>query len=43
MKGTGVNSALIDNTLILSTADGGKSWTCTGGTIDTKHRPAACR
>ncbi len=43
MKGAGVNSALIDKTLILSTAYGGKTWTCTGGTIDTKHRPAACR
>ncbi len=43
MKGSGVNSALIDKTLILSTADGGKSWTCTGGDIDSKHRPAACR
>ena len=43
MKGSGVNSALISKTLILSRADGGKSWTCTGGDIDTKHRPAACR
>jgi type IV pilus assembly protein PilA len=43
MKGAGVNSALISKTLILGTADGGKAWTCTGGDIDTKHRPAACR
>jgi type IV pilus assembly protein PilA len=43
MRGTGVNSALIDKTLLWGTPDGGKSWTCTGGDIDTKHRPSACR
>jgi len=43
MKGSGVNAALIDKTLVWGTSDAGKSWTCTGGTIDTKHRPAACR
>jgi type IV pilus assembly protein PilA len=43
MRGTGVNSAVIDKTLLWGTSDAGKTWTCTGGTIDTKHRPAACR
>jgi type IV pilus assembly protein PilA len=43
MKSAGVNSNLIDKTLELATADGGKTWTCTGGDIDSRYRPAACR
>jgi type IV pilus assembly protein PilA len=42
MKGTGVNSGIIDKTLELSSADG-KVWSCTGGDISSKYRPAACR
>lgn len=30
-------------TLFFSTADGGAAWSCTGGTIDPKYRPNACK
>ncbi|WP_438286162.1 pilin [Acinetobacter junii] len=30
-------------TLLFSSADGGSTWTCTGGTIDAKYRPNACK
>jgi len=43
MKTSGVNSAISGGTLILTTADGGKSWSCTGGNIAMKYRPASCR
>ncbi len=43
MNSAGVNSNIIDKTLEMATADGGKTWTCTGGDIDTRYRPAACR
>jgi type IV pilus assembly protein PilA len=43
MKGTGVNSNITGGTLQLSTTDGGKSWSCTGGDISSKFRPASCR
>jgi type IV pilus assembly protein PilA len=43
MNTTGVNSAVAGSTLTLSSADGGKSWTCTGGNILAKYRSAACR
>jgi type IV pilus assembly protein PilA len=42
MKGTNVNSAIIDKTLELTSSDG-KVWTCSGGDISSKYRPAACR
>jgi type IV pilus assembly protein PilA len=42
MKGTGVNSSIVDKTLELSSTDG-KSWQCSGGDISSKYRPAACR
>ncbi len=43
MRGTGVNTAVAGSTLILTTADGGKSWDCTTGSITPKYRPASCR
>ena len=47
MKATGVNAKLQSGTITLSTADGGKNWSCTkssGGTdIKPQYRPAACR
>lgn len=43
MQTSGVNSAISGSTLILSTADGGKSWSCTGGSITAKYKPASCR
>ena len=30
-------------TLTLVTADGGSTWTCTGGNVASKYRPQACR
>ena len=42
MKSAGVNSAISGGTLILNSNDG-KIWFCTGGTIGSKYRPAACR
>ncbi|WP_230659418.1 pilin [Psychrobacter sp. I-STPA10] len=31
------------STLTFATADGGATWSCTGGTVDMKYRPNACR
>ena len=43
MKGAGfVNSNIVDKTFQQQSADG-KTWTCTGGDLSTKYRPAACR
>ena len=30
-------------TILFTTADGGAQWSCTGGTVDSKWRPQACR
>lgn len=30
-------------TIQLTTSDGGAQWSCTGGTVDSKWRPQACR
>ncbi|MCX0332520.1 pilin [Acinetobacter radioresistens] len=30
-------------TIFFVTSDGGATWTCTGGTLDMKFRPQACR
>ncbi len=43
MGSTGVNNAIAGSTLLLSSSDGGRNWTCTGGTIQAKFRSAACR
>ena len=46
MRATGVNTNIVSKTLILSTADGGKNWTCVSGGgsgVDPKYLPAACR
>jgi type IV pilus assembly protein PilA len=40
---TGVNSNVAGGTLILQTLDGGKTWSCSGGTLSSKFRPASCR
>jgi type IV pilus assembly protein PilA len=42
MRATGVNSAVQDQTLTHESTDG-KLWACSGGTISSKYRPAACR
>jgi type IV pilus assembly protein PilA len=43
MKTIGVNSNVASKTLILGTTDGGKIWSCTGGDLESKYRPASCR
>jgi type IV pilus assembly protein PilA len=43
MKDTGVNSAVTNGTLELTTTDNGKQWSCTGGTLSAKYRAASCR
>jgi type IV pilus assembly protein PilA len=43
MKTTNVNKQIQGGTIILSTADGGKTWNCSLGTITDDYRPAACR
>ena len=42
MKGSGVNAAIMDKTFELTSADG-RQWSCTGGDLSSKYRPAACR
>ena len=42
MKNTGVNSAITDGTLILTSNDA-KQWSCTSGNLAPKYRPASCR
>ena len=42
MKSAGVNTAIQNSTLQLTSADG-KQWDCTPGSIGPKYRPAACR
>ena len=42
MKTAGVNTAISNGTLIMSSTDG-RQWNCSGGTISSKYRPAACR
>ena len=42
MKDTTINSAITSLTLDLTSVDA-KQWSCTGGTLGLKHRPASCR
>ena len=42
MKNTTINSAITGLTLVLTSNDA-KQWSCTGGTLGLKHRPASCR
>lgn len=44
MKGAGsVSSGITGATLTLSTADGGRTWSCAAGTINPHFLPGACR
>jgi type IV pilus assembly protein PilA len=43
MNTANVNTQIIDQTVTLQTADGGKTWSCVVGTMNTKYVPAACR
>jgi type IV pilus assembly protein PilA len=42
MKDTTINSAITSLTLALTSVDA-KQWSCTGGSLGLKHRPASCR
>jgi type IV pilus assembly protein PilA len=42
MKDSGVNSAITQGTLVLTSSDG-KQWSCTSGNLGPKFRPASCR
>ena len=42
MKDSTINSAITSLTLDLTSVDA-KQWSCTGGTVGLKHRPASCR
>ena len=42
MKDTGVNSAITQGTLILTSSDA-KQWSCTSGNLGSKYRAASCR
>ena len=42
MKGTTINSAITQGTLVLTSPDA-KQWSCTSGNLGPKYRPAACR
>jgi type IV pilus assembly protein PilA len=43
MAASGVNSAVSGKTVLMTSADGAKSWNCTVGTISAKYVPGACR
>ena len=44
IKNAGVNSSITGGILNLSTADGGKTWTCTtGANLAGKYVPSSCR
>jgi len=46
MAASGVNTAIQNGTLMMYTADGGKTWTCATGTtspLAAKYLPGACR
>ena len=44
IKNTGVNISITGGTLLVSTIDSGKTWSCTtAGTLLGKYVPAACR
>jgi type IV pilus assembly protein PilA len=42
MKDSGVNSAITQGTLVLTSSDA-KQWSCTSGNLAPKYRSAACR
>jgi type IV pilus assembly protein PilA len=43
MKASQVNSAITSKTVFVLTADSGKTWACTKGSVDAKYLPGACR
>ena len=43
MKSSGVAKDIQSKTVQMATTDGGKTWSCTGGTAGAEYRPAACR
>lgn len=43
MRPSGVNANIASKTFQNATTDGAKTWNCSGGTIDSKYRPGACK
>lgn len=43
MRDSGVQRDIQGKTLLLSTDNGGSTWTCRPGDIDTQYLPGACR
>lgn len=44
MRGAGsVSAPIADATILLSTTDLGKTWTCSSGSINIRYLPQACR
>lgn len=43
MRASGINARISGKTFETSTADGGKNWSCSGGNIESKFRPSACK
>ena len=43
LRTEGVRGAVAGRTIVMSSADAGKSWTCRAGTIDAKYLPSSCR
>lgn len=43
MKTSEVNSAVTGKTVLMTSADNAKTWTCSVGTITAKYVPGACR
>ena len=42
-KTTDTSALIKASVLQLSTTNGGKTWSCAGGNVQAKYRPAACR
>jgi hypothetical protein len=43
MKTATINSAITGGTVMLSTPDSGKTWSCTYGSLGSKYVPGTCR
>ena len=43
MTGTMKDGQAKDKTIIFETKDGGNTWSCSGGSVEMKFRPVACK
>ncbi|MDO5288414.1 MAG: pilin [Pseudomonadota bacterium] len=43
VTGTMTTGRASGGTILMTTTDGGASWSCTGGSVQSKWRPQACR